>query len=99
MSRIQALLCVYFFALLVGSLLERELRRAMGRDGVESLPLYPEGRACSRPTARRVIDLSEDVQRHELTEGRRAAVVFTTNPTRLQRRILRLLNMSGVYEN
>src|SRR4051794_14101341 len=68
-SRIQALLCVYFFALLVESLLERELRRAMGRDGVESLPLYPEGRACSRPTARRVIDSFEDVQRHELTEG------------------------------
>ena len=96
-SRIQALLCVYFFALLVESLLERELRRAMGRDGVESLPLYPEGRACSRPTARRVIDLFEDVQRHELTEGRRAAVVFTTNLTRLQRRILRLLGMPKAY--
>ena len=52
-SRIQALLCVYFFALLVESLLERELRRAMGRASVESLPLYPESRACSRPTARR----------------------------------------------
>jgi transposase len=96
-SRIQALLCVDFFALLVESLLERELRRAMGRDSVESLPLYPEGRACSRPTARRVIDLFEDVQRHELTEGRRAAVVCTTNLTRLQRKILRLLGMPKAY--
>jgi transposase len=69
-SRIQALLCVYFFALLVESLLERELRRSMEREGVESLPIYPEGRPCRRPTARRVIDLFEDVQRHELTEGR-----------------------------
>jgi hypothetical protein len=57
----------------------------------------PEGRACSRPTARRVIDLFEDVQRHELTEGRRAAVVFTTNLTRLQRKILRLLGMPRAY--
>ena len=48
-SRIQALLCVYFFALLVESLLERELRRAMEREGVESLPLYPEGRAVPPP--------------------------------------------------
>ena len=32
-SRIQALLCVYFFVLLVESLLERELRRAMEREG------------------------------------------------------------------
>ncbi|HET7423333.1 MAG TPA: IS1634 family transposase, partial [Gemmatimonadales bacterium] len=76
-SRIQALLCVYFFALLVDSLLERELRRAMDGAGIESLPLYPEGRACRRPTARRVIELFEEVQRHELREGKRPAMVFT----------------------
>jgi transposase len=41
-SRIQALLCVYFFVLLVEALLERELRRGMERKGVVSLPLYSE---------------------------------------------------------
>jgi transposase len=96
-SRIQALLCVYFFALLVESLLERELRRAMAREGVESLPLYPEHRACRRPTARRVIDLFEDVQRHELVTSRAPAVFFTTDLTRLQRKILRLLGMPKAY--
>jgi transposase len=92
-SRVQALLCVYFLALLVESLLGRELRRAMERAGVESLPLYPEGRACRRPTARRVIDLFEDVQRHELVERGREAVRFTTELTGLQRRVLRLLGL------
>ena len=96
-SRIQALLCVYFFALLVESLLERELRRAMEREGVESLPLYPEARACRRPTARRVIDLFEDVQRHELATEGRTAVVFMTDLTGLQRKILRLLGMPKAY--
>jgi transposase len=96
-SRIQALLCVYFFVLLTESLLERELRRAMERAGVESLPLYPEGRACRRPTARRVIDLFEDVQRHELITGQGPDEVFTTELTRLQRRVLRLLGMSRAY--
>jgi transposase len=97
-SRIQALLCVYFLALLVESLLERELRRAMESEGIESLPLYPEGRACRRPTARKVIDLFEDVQRHELFAGRRPPVVFTTNLSRLQRRIIRLLKMRRAYD-
>jgi transposase len=96
-SRIQALLCVYFFALLVESLLERELRRAMARDGVASLPLYPEARACRRPTARRVIDLFEDVQRHELVSEGQIAIVFLTDLTRLQRRVLRLLSMPKAY--
>jgi transposase len=96
-SRVQALLCVYFFALLVEALLERELRRAMERSGVESLALYPEGRACRRPTARRVIDLFEDVQRHELKAKGQPVVVFTTELTRLQRQVLRLLGMPGAY--
>jgi transposase len=96
-SRIQALLCVYFFALLVEALLERELRRAMEREGVESLPLYPEGRACRRPTARRVIDLFEDVQRHELMIEGRTAVVFMTDLTGLQRKVLHLLGSPKTY--
>jgi transposase len=96
-SRIQALLCVYFLALLSESLLERELRRAMAREGVESLPLYPEGRACRWPTARRVIDLFEDVQRHELASEGQTAVVFLTDLTGLQRKILRLLGMPKAY--
>ena len=97
-SRIQALLCVYFLVLLAESLLERELRRAMDREAIESLPLYPEGRKCRHPTARRLIDLFEDVQRHSLQVGRRPAVVFTTQLNRLQRRVLRLLGLSKVYD-
>jgi transposase len=96
-SRIQALLCVYFFVLLVESLLERELRRAMERKGLASLPLYPESRPCRRPTARRVIDLYEDVQRHTLQADQRQPEVFSTELTRLQRKILRLLGIPKAY--
>jgi transposase len=96
-SRVQALLCVYFFELLVEAILERELRRAMEGAGVESRPLYPEGRARRRPTARRVIDLFGDVQRHELKAKGQPVVVFTTELTRLQRQVLRLLGMPGAY--
>jgi len=49
-GRISGLLAVHFFVLLVQTLLERELRRAMIREKLESLPLYPEDRPCSRPT-------------------------------------------------
>ena len=70
----------------------------MERQEIESLPLYPEGRGCRRPTARKVIDLFEDVQRHELSAGKRPAVVFTTKLNRLQRKILRLLGMAKAYD-
>ena len=83
-SRIAALLCVYFFVLLVEALLERELRRTMAQSGLENLPLYPEGRACRRPTARRVIDLFDEVQRHELKAANQPPVSFTTDLTPFQ---------------
>jgi transposase len=91
--RIQALLCVYFFALLLEALLERQLRRAMQRDEIDALPLYPEGRACRWPTARRVMELFESVQRHTLAHGQRPARVLVTDLTRLQRKLLRLLGL------
>lgn len=98
-SRIQALLCLYFFVLLTESLLEREVRRAMATKGIESLPLYSEERSCRHPSARRVIDLFEDVQRHTLSKGKGAPIDFVTELTPLQRRILRLLGMSGAYNS
>jgi transposase len=93
--RIQALLCVYFFALLVEALLERELRQAMRRSEIDALPMYPEGRACRWPTARRVMDLFESVQRHALVQGQRPPEVLITELTRLQRKLLRLLGLSA----
>ena len=92
--RIQALLCVYFFALLVEALLERQLRQAMQRNEIEALPMYPEGRPCRWPTARRVMDLFESVQRHTLVQGQRPAEVLITELTRLQHKLLRLLGLS-----
>jgi transposase len=91
--RIQALLCVYFFALLLEALLERELRQAMQRKRVDSLPLYPEGRPCRWPTARRVLDLFESIQRHTLIHGKQPAEMLVTDLTRAQRRLLTLLNL------
>jgi transposase len=98
-TRIQALLCLYFLVLLVQALLERELRRAMATRGVESLPIYPEGRACRCPTTPRLIELFENVQRHRLTVQDEPPVIMTTKLSGLQRRILSLLGMRTAYDN
>jgi transposase len=63
-TRIQGLLAVYFFVLIVQTLLERELRQAMEREKIGSLPLYPEDRVCRRPTTRKIVDLFDGVQRY-----------------------------------
>jgi hypothetical protein len=45
-----------------------------------------------------VIDLYEDVQQHSLKAGKRPLEVFSTELTRLQKRILRLLGIPKAYE-
>ena len=91
--RIQGLLGVYFLALLVQTLLERDLRQAMEREGIEHLPLYAEDRDCRRPTTRKLIDLFEPVQRHALTMSGGKEEMLHTTLSPLQRRILRLLKI------
>ena len=92
-GRIEALLGVYFFALLAEALLERQLRQAMEREGIEALPMYPEGRPCRRPTARRLIDLFEPIQRHELHQPGQPPTTLITELSPLNRRLLRLLGV------
>jgi transposase len=93
-TRIVGLLAIYFFALMVQSLLERELRKAMADQGVESLPLYPEGRRCMRPTTRRVLDVFEPIARQTISPtGSDDFELFTTELAPIHRRILKLLRV------
>jgi transposase len=92
-TRIVAFLGVYFFALLIEALLERELRRQMAESRIPSLPLYPEGRPCKHPTARRVFDLFDNVQRHTLSLAGQPPVEMVTELSPLQRKLLTLLRL------
>jgi transposase len=95
-GRIEALFCVYFFALLTEALLERELRQAMQREAIASLPLYPEGRPCRQPTTRRLIDLFGPIQRHTLQPARGEPTTLVTELSPVHRKLLRLLGLPAI---
>ena len=69
---------------------------------VQALPARPlqpdECSSSTTPATPAPRNVFEDVPRHELTEGKRPAVVFTTELTRLQRKVLRLLGMPKAYD-
>lgn len=93
--RIVGLLAIYFFALMLQSLLERELRHAMASQGIETLPLYPEGRPCARPTTRQVLDTFEPIARHTISPaGGGDFEMFTTELAPIHLSILKLLRVS-----
>lgn len=75
-ERVVGLFTIYFLALLVQALMERDLRRALARSASQATPaarrwegsveVYPEGRRTRRPTVRHTLDLLEHVRRYEI---------------------------------
>jgi hypothetical protein len=92
-GRIEAFFTLYFLALLVQALIERELRLAMKRENIDELPLYPEQRQCARPTTEQILRLFSLAERHRLIDGVHTVQVFDIPLTELQRRLLRLLGV------
>jgi len=67
-GRIESLLWLYYVVELVQALLEREVRRRMGQEGLASLALYPEARPSEAPTAALVLSALEGNRRHRLLD-------------------------------
>jgi transposase len=92
-GRIEALFFVYFLALLVQAIIERELRRAMRRRRIRELPLYPEERLCKAPSTEQILKLFSLPERHILYQNNKPAAVFHPRLTPLQRQVLSLLGV------
>jgi len=92
-ARIEALFACQFIALLCCCLIERELRNAMRSQQITDLPIYPEDRSCTAPTAARVFDHLAPLQRHRLTRDRQTVQTFEPQLTPLQAQLLDLLGV------
>ena len=93
-GRIEALFTLYFLALLVQALIEREIRQAMKRNAIEQLPLYPEQRQCKRPATEQILRLFALVQHHRLIKDGQPVQRFEAQLSDLQRQTLKLLGVN-----
>lgn len=95
-GRIEAFFFLYFLALLLQALIERELRLAMQQHQLDDLPLYPEERPQRHPTCEQVLRLFSVAQRNLLHHDGRTLRVFPPEFTERQRQVLQLL---GIQES
>jgi len=93
-GRVEAFFTLFFLGLLVQALVERELRNAMAKQGVNELLLYPEERRCKRPTTEQVLRLFSHVERHQLLRHGKTVQLFHPQLTELQKQVLALLGVS-----
>ena len=92
-TRIEAFFFLYFLALLLQALVERQVRQGMQRAGIEEFPLYPEDRYCCRPTFLQILRLFSLPERHLLKQNDAVVEVFPPQLSDLQRQVLRLLDV------
>jgi len=81
-KRVAALLFVYFLAVLVFALIEREARLNMKKRGIDSIPLYPEGRPCRAPTADGILSAFLGLRRTRLMDSNGTVVRTFHDPLR-----------------
>jgi transposase len=92
-ARIEAIFCCQFLALLVGALIERQIRTAMRHADKKSIPIYPELRESQAPTAERIFAILNDLTRHELYRDGTLVQTFEPDLTPQQQQILELLGV------
>jgi len=90
--RAAGLIHATFLAMMLDALIERTIRLAMATEGIDSLPILPEGRPSKTPTTARVLEMFTDVSWYEYERGDEIAV-FPVDLTPVQREILSLLGM------
>lgn len=90
--RIVGLVHAHFLAMVLEALIERTVRLAMRLEGIESLPILPEGRITKTPTAPRILEKFTGVSWYEFERGDET-VTFPIELTPLQKQLLHLLGM------
>lgn len=90
--RAAGLIHATFLAMTLDALIERTVRQEMNCEGIESLPILPEGRPTRTPTTARILEMFTDVCWYEFERGGET-VTFPIELSTLQRQILKLLGM------
>jgi hypothetical protein len=92
-TRIEGLLFVFFLAMLIQALVEREVRMGMKKNGLESISIYPEDRDCESPTTSRLLSLFDNIEFHRLWSQ---SILVQTFQTELLAKQVEILELAGV---
>ena len=97
-ERVVAYLHMHVLALMVATLIERQLRRAMNQRSIPTLPLYPENRPCRYPTMFDIVRVFRGVERYEVVDGEHI-ILFPAALDQLQRQVLEFLDVpTSLYQ-
>lgn len=93
-ERVEAMMCLFFMALILQAVIEREVRLNMQNEKIEAIPVYPEHRRAYHPTTTKIFDRFYDTSTYKLVEGDCTIKVFKDDLSAVQIQVLGLLGMT-----
>ena len=93
-ERIEAMTFLYFIALMIVSLMERNIRKNMAEEKVEKLPILPNGMNTKTPTWNNLNYFFENVHLSLIEKKGRTIQTILKGVTKLHETVLRLLGVS-----
>jgi len=92
-ERIEAILFLYFIALMIVSLIERNIRQQMAEQAIECLPILPTGLNCKRPTWNNIRYFFRNIYLAMIVKGTKIISTKIKGVTELHRQLLNLLKI------
>jgi len=99
-KRIEAILFLYFTALMIVSLMERKIRMNMAKENIEKLPILPQGMNSKKPTWNNIRYFFRNVHFSEIIRNGVCIQSMVKGLSDLHKQINRLLDVpSSVYKD
>ncbi len=99
-KRIEAILLLYFVALMIVSLIERKIRRNMAKENIEKLPILPQRMNSKKPTWNNIRYFFRNVHLSEIIRDGVSMQSDIKGLSALHKQICRLLEVPvSVYKN
>jgi transposase len=93
-ERVEAIMLLFFLALILQAVIERQVRRQMKASDIDALSIYPEHRLAYHPTTAKIFERFQDISNYKIVEGGHVIKVYRDEITDLHKEILGLLSMT-----
>lgn len=98
-ERIEAMIFLYFIALMIVSLIERNIRKQMNEEQIKTLPILPSGMKTKTPTWNNIRHFFRNVHLALITKDNRTVQSTVKGVTKLHHLLLKLLKIpSNLYQ-
>ena len=92
-ERVEATMFLFFLALILQAVIERQVRQKMKQSEIDALPIYPEDRPASHPTTSKIFALFQNISVYTILRGNRIIEQYRDDLMDIHKRVLALLGI------